>query len=516
MAWISRVVVLCATNISAQATGCNGAPLYGTATNFPGGDSPDALAIGDLNGDGTPDLAVTSYFLNTVSILAGNGAGAFTAIAIYPVGYNPRAVVVGDLNGDGRLDVVTANAASNDVSVLLSSGQSGFASAVSHAVGNSPRSLVVCDLNADGFLDISAANLFSSNISVLLGVGGGLFTSATSFPLAAPPFSIAAADVNGDGKIDFVAVHETPDSVSVVLGNGSGGFGAPMSYSMFAGAAPISVVIGDLNGDGRLDLATANYGTGVNSVSILLGDGAGAFGAGPIIPVGTNPNSIVAGDLNLDGQLDLATSNSHSADVSVLLGDGIGGFGVSGTYLVGTDPNSIAIADLNGDGTPDIATPVPQANSVSILINQSCPAPPPPSLVPFGAGTPGCTGPNVLTGSQTPHVNSPSFSLPCTNAPPLSTGLWMITDAADVAGSDPFAIGVLLHVDLLTATQLIALNGTSNANGVGAAPAPIPNFPPLAGSTFYAQALWAWPINVCFNFPYGLSTSNGLAITILP
>jgi len=141
------------------------------------------------------------------------------------------------------------------------------------------------------------------------------------------------------------------------------------------------------------------------------------------------------------------------------------------------------------------------------------------NLVPYGAATAGCTGRPVLSGSPAPHVNTPSFALSCTKAPPLSVGLWVITDVADDAGSDPFGIGAKLYVDLFTATLLLTVNGTSDASGLGTAPAPIPNNAAIAGATVYAQALWAWPAGSCttnYPLPFGLSASNGLAITILP
>ena len=137
-------------------------------------------------------------------------------------------------------------------------------------------------------------------------------------------------------------------------------------------------------------------------------------------------------------------------------------------------------------------------------------------LVPYGTGTPGCTGPELLFANELPRVNTPTFTLLCASAPPLSTGLWLVADAASFAGTDPFGLGVKLHVDLFGATQLFAPVGTSDANGLGSAPLPIPNSPVISGATFYAHVVWAWPASVCSNGPFGLSSSNGLAITILP
>lgn len=139
-----------------------------------------------------------------------------------------------------------------------------------------------------------------------------------------------------------------------------------------------------------------------------------------------------------------------------------------------------------------------------------------PILVPFGTGTPGCNGFSVLTGSPAPVVNTPSFSLTSTNAPPNALGLVLVTNAANVQGSDPFFLGVTLHVDLFASTDTFTIDASSDAFGTGVAPAPIPNAPQLAGATYYAQTLWAWQLTSCFLPPYNLSTTNGLGITIQP
>lgn len=142
-----------------------------------------------------------------------------------------------------------------------------------------------------------------------------------------------------------------------------------------------------------------------------------------------------------------------------------------------------------------------------------------PGIAVFGTGTPGCTGTETLSVTHAPMINSPHFTLICSNAPPLSLGLGLITDSQDLAGSDPFALGVLLHTDFALATEVIAVDFYSDATGysetVGLA---IPNNPLVIGATYYACALWAWPISTCvlpgFN-PYNLSTSRGIAMTIL-
>jgi len=92
----------------------------------------------------------------------------------------------------------------------------------------------------------------------------------------------------------------------------------------------------------------------------------------------------------------------------------------------------------------------------------------------------------------------------------------MIADAQDFGGSDPFNIGAVLYLNLLGATELIAASASSNSSGYAVLAVPVPNNPALISRTYYAQVLWTWPLSMCFNFPYGISTSNGLAITIQP
>jgi hypothetical protein len=139
-----------------------------------------------------------------------------------------------------------------------------------------------------------------------------------------------------------------------------------------------------------------------------------------------------------------------------------------------------------------------------------------PGLVPYGTGTPGCNGAPVLTASPFPVINTPALTFKSTNAPPSSLGLVLVTDAADPVGQDPFYIGVLLHVDLFAASQVITLDAYSDAFGNGGALADIPNYASLVGQTYYIQILWAWPTSVCYLPPYNLSTTNGLAMTIHP
>jgi hypothetical protein len=139
-----------------------------------------------------------------------------------------------------------------------------------------------------------------------------------------------------------------------------------------------------------------------------------------------------------------------------------------------------------------------------------------PIVVAYGASTPGCKGESTLTASPAPRVNNASFTLTTTKTPPLSLGIQLISDTPDQFGSDPFALGVTLHIGVLTAGEFLSVDAVSDAFGLGVAPAPIPNSPFLAGKTYYTQSLWSWPFASCYMPPFNLATSQALALTILP
>ncbi len=213
------------------------------------------------------------------------------------------------------------------------------------AVGASPYSVAVGDFNGDGNPDLAVANVNSNNVTVLLGNGSGGFTPAPGNPFAAGtlPRSVVVGDFNGDGIQDLATANRTSNNVTVLLGNGSGGFTAAPGSPFATGNVPDSVVVGDFNGDGIQDLATANFGSG--NVTVLLGNGAGGFtaAAGSPFAAGTNPQSVVVGDFNGDGIQDLAVANSNSNNVTVLLGNGSGGFtaATGSPFAVGTHPQSL-------------------------------------------------------------------------------------------------------------------------------------------------------------------------------
>ena len=324
---------------------------YGT------GGISSSVAIADLNADGKPDLAVANSYSGTVSILLGTGDGGFAAHVDYGTGGSASSVAVGDLNGDNELDLAVAGG--NVVSVLLGNGDGTFGANTDFATGTYPNCVVIGDLSGDGHPDLVTSNLDPNvaTVSVLLGNGDGSFGAKTDYGTGINPFAVVIGDLNADGKPDLATANEV-GTTSVLLGNGDGSFAAKTDYG--TGGGPQSLAIGDLNADGKLDLVTGN--NAASTVSVLPGNGDGSFKTKIDSRTGSLPTSVVIGDLNADGKLDLVTANVGASvvpgpsTVSALLGNGDGTFGVNAEYGTGNLPNSVALGDLNGDGKADLVT----------------------------------------------------------------------------------------------------------------------------------------------------------------
>ena len=342
------------------------------------GVGPACVAASDVNGDGLPDLVTANFSANTVSILLGTGSGSFGAPMDYAAGSGPHSAAVADINNDGWPDIIAANYNANSVSVLLGRGDGTFGPKKDVQVGYGPFALALADVNGDGLLDVVTVNLLGYSMTVLLNTGGGNLGPYTNYDVGASPRSIALADVNGDGRPDVVIANHGANSVSVFLNNGSGLFGMRADYAV--DGPPASVAVADVNGDGRPDIVTANYGTGGGSVSVLMGMGNGTFGGRANYAVGTNPQLVVLADVNGDGLLDVVTANYGIYDgtnyvggnsVSVLPNNGQGTFYVNLVVLAGTGVQSAAVMDVNGDGRPDIVTALNGDNAAGVLLNTS-------------------------------------------------------------------------------------------------------------------------------------------------
>jgi hypothetical protein len=237
--------------------------------------------------------------------------------------------------------------------------------------------VAVGDFNGDGKLDLAVIN-FMGLAGILLGNGDGTFQPVKNYAVGPQPVSIGVGDFRGDGKLDLAVVGgdlgggSFDSNVFILMGNGDGSFQPPMPYNVLI--LGLTVAIRDFNGDGKLDLAVADYSS--SAVSVLLGNGDGSFQPQVNYPVGFEPEYVVAGDFNGDGIMDLATANNLSNTVSILLGKGDGTFQPAPFQFPVLYPQALAVGDFNGDGKTDLAVtagflPVNtiSTGTVSILLN---------------------------------------------------------------------------------------------------------------------------------------------------
>jgi hypothetical protein len=265
----------------------------------------------------TKDLGfvVTQQASNSVSVALGNGNGTFGTAASYSTGSGPVAVATGDFNGDGYPDIVTANSGGNDVSVLLNTKTGTFNPAANYPAGTAPSAVAVGDVNNDGFLDIVVANSGSANVSVLLGKGNGTFGTATPYPVGNGPAAIILAKTSGHIYPDIIVTNKTDNTVSVLLGNGDGTFQAQTPYSI-PNASPVGITAADINANGILDLVVAESAT--SSVGVMQGSGTGTFSGAVNYKVGVAPVAVAA-VYDSGGKYDLVVANSTGGDVTSLV-----------------------------------------------------------------------------------------------------------------------------------------------------------------------------------------------------
>jgi hypothetical protein len=347
------------------------------AAPFPLGRVINDVAAADFNRDGIPDLAVVDDYINgSVNILLGVGDGTFIAASNSPISVPdpPSWLMIGDVNGDGRPDLVIPSQLGNSLTVLLGNGDGTFAMASGspHPVGQNPLMIALGDFNGDGKLDVAVTNANTNDVSILLGNGDGTFADAPGSPFQAgkAPEAIVTADFNGDGNLDLAIVNSPPNTVTLLLGHGDGSFVAGRASPITVGNFPTGIVAADFNGDGKPDLAVTN-GFSYN-VSILLGNGDGTFTAasGSPVAVGRQPFAINAGDFNNDGILDLAVVNTADNTLTLLSGKGDGTFTTATTPSVTNQPGGTAVADFNGDGRLDLAIVDVFDVTVCVLLQQ--------------------------------------------------------------------------------------------------------------------------------------------------
>jgi type II secretory pathway component GspD/PulD (secretin) len=288
-----------------------------------------SIASAVLTTSGFHDLLVTDAVDNTVQVLLSNGDDTFKQAPGSPIamGKQPSSIVLGDFNGDGIQDFAVTNFTDNTLSLFLGNGDGTFKQATSSpfampATATGPIAMTSADFNSDGNLDLAIVNQTTNNVTILLGNGNATFNLATGSPFAVGtfPVAIATGDLNNDSHPDLVVVNQSDGTVSVLLGNGDGTFTAATNSPLATGQSPTAVTVTDFNGDGIPDFAVTDPET--DSVSVFLGVGQGLFAPAFQLPVGSNPTAILSASLSGASLPDVAVTDDPpgaTGQVTVIL-----------------------------------------------------------------------------------------------------------------------------------------------------------------------------------------------------
>lgn len=387
---MALLVVSCTVAETRAPTG----PSFRNAPESPLFVGPQAgrPELGDVNGDGTLDVVVACGACcgdrhqptgGHVVVLLGDGRGGMRDAEGSPhkVGPTARKIALGDVDGNGSLDIAVAEHDSNALTILVNDGKGRFTGLSSRpeiapsSVRPHTHDIAIADVNGDGYADLLATVANAGSIAVLLGNGKGAFAPAAGSPMRVgrhPYDSIAIGDLNGDSKPDLVMPDLHGHAIVALLGSGTGTFAQAPGLPVAVDQRPGYVAIGDMNGDGHLDAVASHDDYGI--LDILFGDGTGRLTSAPGSPIRVALPiwGVMIADMNGDRRPDIIGGVAGGRNVLVFWNDGKAGFSEERALRTeaGEGAGYVNAADVNRDGRPDIVTGNYESGDVSILINQ--------------------------------------------------------------------------------------------------------------------------------------------------
>lgn len=356
-----------------------GPTTFGPRVDFASGPGLQYVIAGDFDQDGKPDLAVSenggvSVYPNTSSGTIDAGSlGAPFSIATGP---NVEQLAAGDLDGDGRLDIVVSNQGSNNFTALRNTSPIGgplsFTASGSFSADNSPRGIGIADFNGDGRPDVAVANQGADRISVHgnTGAPGSIaFASPVFLNSGGQPFGLEVSDMDGDGLTDIVVANFTSSTFSVFRNTGGLSF-SRSDFSAQSGASGLRLA--DLDNDGDRDVVIPGYFSHVSTVAINSSvPGSLAFANLPDLnsPGGSNPIQAVVGDMDGDGLVDIAVTHDSAPVLAVYKNNG-SGFNSRVEFTTGLGPRGVTAVDVNADGRSDLVVTTQSSLTIELFQHQ--------------------------------------------------------------------------------------------------------------------------------------------------
>ncbi len=337
------------------------------------------FAAGDFDGNGAEDFCLTTADPDGANVLLSGLGSATIDMEQTRVVFDrlPHDVQVVDLNRDGNLDVVSANGHSDSISLAFGQGDGSFSPIVHHHLGNwgHANSIDVGDFDRDGDMDIVTADFEGrdtipgvvaevTQIAVIYNRGDGLPERTVTYPTGRESWMVRTQDLDGDGRLDLFTANRAAETATLYFGLEDGTFGRREDIP--AGDTPAAVFAADLDADGDADLLAANSVSA--RVSILVNRGVGNFDPPHTIEVALGPNFVSAADVNSDGRVDVLTTHEPSRSVGVLLGRGGLEYDPPLSFPLRSAPFSLTAVDLSGDGFLDLI--VPHGGETTVLLGR--------------------------------------------------------------------------------------------------------------------------------------------------
>lgn len=462
-----------------------------------------AMRVADLDRDGLQDVLVVHDVGARLAVLKGRSDRTLDNGVVANAPSLAHAVAIGHIDADRWLDAVVAGPASTNGLMALAPGDFSAGSTSALVLPWPVQAMELVDWDGDGHLDLVATSATLPDAAVLRGNGAGGFHAPTIANLPFVASGIEVFDADGDRRPDLLVAAFGAARLDLLGNNGSGGFRAAVTSTTPALSGVMAVA--DVDRDGNADVLALDAAR--QRLLVLRGTGAGGFLLLGERALGVVAQDLAVHDLDADGELDVVVATSTTLGICYGSGGGIFGPFIA-VHRDGRGVGAVAAADLDGDGLVDLAY-LSGGDRVGVLRN---PRRAPAGVANLGSGTADCQGRIGMWANGSPRAGNSGYAYLTTNAPPLAAGVLLQGGPPDAVGSDPFGIGIRLHIAPGVLASRLVL---SDALGRAVHPEPVPANAGLVGLTVYVQTLWLGaPRWSCSQSPGGYASSVLLASTV--